>query len=123
MALGHGSQPAEDEEPEGVTESRLFKKPATPRRGGERRKEEEKEAAPVDRRWLSTGGLADWRLEDRWWLAATCTTFLDTKDRTFGRKRVFLVDRKEVLASNPEVSWQSRGEIAPERPNSSQAVL
>jgi hypothetical protein len=99
-------------------DSQSFKRPLTPRQAAE-----EEAAAPVDRRWLSTGELADWRVEDRWWLGATCTTFLHTKDRIFGRKRVFLVDRKEdILASNPEVSWRGRQE-RPERPNSSQAVL
>jgi len=121
MALGHGSLPRGEEET-GLPDSGVFKKPPTLRRNGERTEEEEA-VAPVDRRWLSTGGLADWRIEDKWWLSATCTTFLDTKDKTFGRKRVFLVDRKEVLASNPEVSWQGRQDIGPERPNSSQAVL
>lgn len=98
-----------------------FKRPARPRKVSWA-DDDENAAAPVDRRWLSTGGLADWRVEDHWWLATTCTTFLDTRDRTFGRKRVFLVDRKDMLTSNPEVSGRGQ-EPVPERPNSSQAVL
>jgi hypothetical protein len=98
-----------------------FKRPLSPLKRA-KHKHEEEELAPVDRRWLSTGALADWQIEDKWWLSATCTTFLDTKDRTFGRKRVFLVDRKDILASNPEVSGRGQ-EAVPDRPNSSQAML
>ena len=49
----------------------------------------------VDRRWLSSGHLPDWEAEDRWWLSGSCKSFLETKGTSFGRKNVFLVQKKD----------------------------
>lgn len=48
-----------------------------------------------DRRWLSSEHLVEpWVVEDRWWLAGRCSSFLDTSGHIFGQKRVYLIDRK-----------------------------
>ena len=56
--------------------------------------------AGVDRRWLSTGHLPELELQDRWWLQGSCKSFLETKGTSFGRKNVFLIQKKpEPLTS------------------------
>lgn len=50
--------------------------------------------AGVDRRWLSTGHLPQLELQDRWWLQGSCKSFLETKGTSFGRKNVFLIQKK-----------------------------
>lgn len=59
----------------------------------------------TDRRWLSSGKLADpWDQHDRWWLSRTsCRSFLDTDKRVFGRKKVFLVDKKTFPKSEGDL--------------------
>jgi hypothetical protein len=49
-----------------------------------------------DRKWLSSDHLVapPWIVEDRWWLNGRVSPFLDTDSQVFGRKKVFLIDRK-----------------------------
>lgn len=61
-----------------------------------------------DRQWLSNTSLADWQLEDRWWLSKSCKSFLETREIPFGRKNVFLISNKNSPISNPELRQHSR---------------
>ena len=57
-----------------------------------------------DRRWLSSEHLVEpWVVEDRWWLSNRCEAFLDTDSRVFGRKKIFLVDRKKGQNSESDI--------------------
>ena len=49
---------------------------------------------PVDGRCLSDPGL------DKWWLAGPPGSLLDTKARVFGRKKIYLVDKKFPKSEN-----------------------
>ena len=54
----------------------------------------------VDVRWLSDQSLVHpWQIQDKWWLAGVSESFLDTKPAVFGRKKVFIVDKKFPLKS------------------------
>ena len=51
---------------------------------------------PLDTRWVSSEALTrPWLPEaDRWWLDRPPDTILHTQPRVFGRKTIFLVDKK-----------------------------
>lgn len=56
---------------------------------------------PSDTRWLSSEHLTEpWTMEEKWWLSRTNDTFLDTNSRVFGRKKVYLVDKKVLKSEN-----------------------
>ena len=60
---------------------------------------------PVDARWLSDPGLTQPRqTTEKWWLAGPPGSFLDTEARVFGRKKVYLVDKKFPKSENDLVS-------------------
>ena len=60
---------------------------------------------PVDVRWLSDPGLAQpCQIPDKWWLAGLPESFLETKARVFGRKKVYLIDKKFPKSENDLVS-------------------
>ena len=63
---------------------------------------------PMDRTWLSNGSLADWEMEDKWWLSSSCKSFLETRGTSFGRKHVYLIQKKDSPVSNPELSRRKR---------------
>lgn len=46
---------------------------------------------------------SSYELEDRWWLSSSCKSFLETREKTFGRKNVFLISKKDSPISNPEL--------------------
>ena len=58
----------------------------------------------TDRRWLSSDSLSDFKLEDKWWLSGSCKSFLETKQTSFGHKKLFLIEKKPSPCSNPELS-------------------
>jgi len=64
----------------------------------------EPERELMDRSWLSTGSMADWEPEDKWWLSSSCKSFLETRETSFGRKHVYLIQKKDSPGSNPELS-------------------
>lgn len=47
--------------------------------------------------------MEPWVVEDRWWLAGRCASFLDTDSRVFGQKKIFLVDRKKGPKSESDI--------------------
>jgi len=50
---------------------------------------------PADQRWVSSERLTEpWTTEEKWWLSKNNDVFLDTDSRVFGRKKIFLVDKK-----------------------------
>jgi len=56
---------------------------------------------PVDNRWLSSERLTEpWTIEEKWWLSRYNDTFLDTDSRVFGRKKIYLVDKKLPKSEN-----------------------
>lgn len=63
---------------------------------------------PADSRWLSSERLTEpWTTEEKWWLSRNNDTFLDTDTRVFGRKKIYLVDKKapksESDVRDPEI--------------------
>ena len=52
-----------------------------------------------DTRWVSSETLLHpWRCEDRWWLAfSQPNIILDTEPRVFGRKKVYLIQRRNPI--------------------------
>ena len=51
----------------------------------------------LDSRWISSENLLrPWHHEDKWWLSSSHLhdCLLDTSPRVFGRKKVFLIERK-----------------------------
>ena len=38
--------------------------------------------------------LPDPGVEDKWWLSDSCKSFLETKGNSFGRKQIFLIQKK-----------------------------
>jgi len=46
---------------------------------------------------------SSFELEDRWWLSSSCKSFLETREKSFGRKNVFLISKKDSPISNPEL--------------------
>jgi len=70
---------------------------------------------PVDVRWLSDDSLVQPRqIQDKWWLSGGPEVFLDTRPAVFGRKKVYLVDRKFPKSENDIVhlSRQSKWKIS-----------
>lgn len=66
---------------------------------------------PSDNRWLSSERLTDpWITEEKWWLSRHNDTFLDTDRRVFGRRKVFLVDRKDFKSQTDIVKILSSEE-------------
>ena len=65
-----------------------------------------------DRRWLSSERLVEpWVVEDRWWLAGRHASFLDTDSQVFGRKQIFLVDRKKSPKSESDIGETKTGDF------------
>ena len=65
-----------------------------------------------DRRWLSSERLVEpWVVEDRWWLAPRHASFLDTDSQVFGRKQIFLVDRKKSPKSESDIGETKTGDF------------
>lgn len=55
----------------------------------------------MDTRWISSESLTHpWVAEDKWWLSNPSYTILDTNPRVFGRKKVFLIDKKYPRSEN-----------------------
>ena len=55
----------------------------------------------MDTRWISSESLTHpWIVEDKWWLSNPPCTILDTTPRVFGRKKVFLIDKKYPQSEN-----------------------
>ena len=90
-------------------ERRSRSRPVTPLKG----------MVEADRAWLSSGSLADWELEDKWWMSASCKSFLETKGTSFGRKNVYLIQKKDSLASNPELSRRPSSKRSPRKSRTS----
>ena len=66
-----------------------------------------------DSRWLSSERLTEpWTTEEKWWLSRNNDTFLDTNSRVFGRKKIYLVDKKLPKSENdirsPEVAEERK---------------
>lgn len=64
---------------------------------------------PADNRWLSSERLTEpWTTEEKWWLSRNNDTFLDTDSRVFGRKKIYLVDKKVPKSENDIRSPEAR---------------
>jgi len=62
---------------------------------------------PIDLRWISDETLTyPLQNEDKWWLSGGVPeSFLDTRAKVFGRKTVFLVDKKIQKSENDLVHY------------------
>ena len=64
---------------------------------------------PVDVRWLSDDSLIHPRqVQDKWWLSGVPEAFLDTRATVFGRKKVYLVDKKFPKSENDIVHFSKQ---------------
>jgi len=50
-----------------------------------------------------------WVVEERWWLAPRHASFLDTDSQVFGRKQIFLVNRKKSPKSESDIGETKTG--------------
>ena len=76
---------------------------------------------PADNRWLSSERLTEpWTTEEKWWLSRNNDTFLDTDSRVFGRKKIYLVDKKapksESDICNPEIPERRKQKLLGSNP-------
>jgi len=76
---------------------------------------------PADNRWLSSERLTEpWTTEEKWWLSRNNDTFLDTDSRVFGRKKIYLVDKKapksESDIRNPEIPERKKHKLLGSNP-------
>ena len=76
---------------------------------------------PADNRWLSSERLTEpWTTEEKWWLSRNNDTFLDTDSRVFGRKKIYLVDKKapksESDIRNPEIPERKKQKLLGSNP-------
>jgi len=76
---------------------------------------------PADNRWLSSERLTEpWTTEEKWWLSRNNDTFLDTDSRVFGRKKIYLVDKKapksESDICNPEIHERRKQKLLGSNP-------
>lgn len=103
MALGHGSDDPLD---------RILNRPRDHSWIGSdrfiRSSSRSSDYKPVDNRWLSSERLTEpWTTEEKWWLSRNNNAFLDTDSRVFGRKKIYLVDKKapksESDVRSPEI--------------------
>ena len=76
---------------------------------------------PTDSRWLSSERLTEpWTTEEKWWLSRNNDTFLDTDSRVFGRKKIYLVDKKvpksESDVRKPEIQERKNEKLLGSNP-------
>ena len=76
---------------------------------------------PTDSRWLSSERLTEpWTTEEKWWLSRNNDNFLDTDSRVFGRKKIYLVDKKvpksESDVRKPEIQERKNEKLLGSNP-------
>ena len=76
---------------------------------------------PADSRWLSSERLTEpWTTEEKWWLSRNNDNFLDTDSRVFGRKKIYLVDKKvpksESDVRKPEIQERKNEKLLGSNP-------
>lgn len=100
MALGHANEDPLD---------RILNRPRDNSARFIRSNSRTSDHKPADNRWLSSERLTEpWTTEEKWWLSRNNDTFLDTDSRVFGRKKIYLVDKKVPKSENDIRSPEAR---------------